>query len=86
MTPSAPAGGDPPVSVQVVDAVAEAEGVDPTRLSPPLYEAVNTEALNALVANTEPTDHTTIRVSFSYHGYMVTVRGDGQISLKDLAG
>lgn len=55
----------------IVEAVARAEGCDPTAL-PPLFEAVDPTALEALF----PADprRNADRVSFRYHGYAVDVR------------
>ncbi|AGB39397.1 HalOD1 output domain-containing protein [Natronococcus occultus] len=39
-------------SVRVVEAVADAEGVDPTDLETPLYEAIDGAALDRLFAPT----------------------------------
>jgi len=68
-------------SERVVAAVAETEGVDPRNLTP-LYEAVDPEALDALLqrrGNSPGIDG--IGVTFTYHGYEVTVREDGRILL-----
>ncbi|WP_436345552.1 HalOD1 output domain-containing protein [Natronorubrum sp. FCH18a] len=58
----------------VVSAVAEVEGADPVEL-PPLYEAIDPEALNDLLTSRpEP-----VTVSFQYAGYDVDVRGSGKV-------
>lgn len=66
-----------PVSAAVAATVADAEDIDVAELSPPLYDAIDTDALNELIATT---DRTT-RVSFAYHGHEITVRGDRHISI-----
>lgn len=64
-------------STTVVEAVARRVGSDPLDL-PPLFEAVDTDALDALVANsTGP-----IEVTFEYQGYTVTVQGDGRVDVE----
>ncbi|ELY56279.1 hypothetical protein C491_15067 [Natronococcus amylolyticus DSM 10524] len=65
------------LSSEVIAAVAEAEGVSEIDLEPPLFEAVNPDALNNLFHNA------TRRVQFDYLGYTVTVDQDGTV---DLAG
>lgn len=62
---------DKPVHEQVVYAVANANGVDPTDLAP-LYDTIDPEALDALFsAGTEGT------IRFAYEGHDVVVHGDG---------
>lgn len=62
----------------VVEAVAEATGDDPTAMRP-LYDVVDTDALDAVF---EPTDGAratqTGRVSFRFNGCDVTVHADGR--------
>lgn len=75
-----------PVSFDVIAAIADAEGVDPTEIEPPEYEAlydvVNPEALDALFAPREDgTPRTTGRIEFPYCGYYVVVDGDGEVEL-----
>lgn len=63
----------------VVSAVAEAEGSDPVEL-PPLYSAINPEALNDLfMSRSEPAVES---VTFQYAGYDVVVRGDGTVQVQ----
>lgn len=69
--------GSDQLATVVVTAIADQEGIDPTDLDPPLYEVVDPEALNRLFADT------TGRVSFEYHGYLVTVDAEGSVTLTD---
>lgn len=71
-----------PVSVAVVEAVADAEGVDPVGLETPLYEAVDPDALEALVG---ASGHGGFEgyVSFVYCGYDVTVDPRGGVTLRE---
>lgn len=71
-----------PASLAVVDAVADAEGVDATELSPPLYDAIDTDALDKLFAATRLNEGMSGHVAFSYLGYDVTVTDDGLVSLE----
>lgn len=68
------------VSRAVVEAVADAHGVSPLDLEPPLYEAVDPDALEQFVARA---DHpaASVTVTFTYAGHEVTVDGDGEVSV-----
>jgi len=66
---------DASASEAVVAAVAAQEDIDPMEL-PPLYGAVDPDALDALFADDRPG-----RVSFQYAGYEVTVRGRDQVTV-----
>ena len=56
-------------------AVAEHEDIDPNDL-PPLFKAVDTEALETLV------DAREVEVSFTYCGYDITVTSDEQLTIR----
>ena len=60
-------------SEAVVHEVAEQEDVQPEDLNPPLFEAVDPDALDGLLKNTGT-------VSFEYHGYVVTVDHSANVS------
>lgn len=63
----------------VVSAVSDASGLDMLEL-PPLYEAINPDALNELfTARSEPAVG---EVSFEYAGYDVVVRGTGVVEVR----
>lgn len=63
----------------VVSAVADASGMDMVEL-PPLYEAIDPDALNALfTGRSEPAVG---QVSFRYAGYDVVVRGTGVVRVR----
>lgn len=70
--------GSGSVCQAVVELVAEAEGLDPTELVPPLYDVVDTEALESLFAD----DGTVGKVVFNYTGYEVSVFSDGYVSVE----
>lgn len=73
-----------PLSQAVVGAVAAREGVDPADVTEPLYNVINTDALNMLFTPRHETDHHQQgRVSFPYAGYDVTVYSDGRVELTD---
>lgn len=74
---------DDSLSCAVIDAVAEAEGVDPTEI-PPLYTAVDPEALDSLFQSPHAGGAAGVgRVQFAYYGYDVTVSADGQVTLAE---
>lgn len=60
------------VAMRVLDEVAEARGVDPIALTPPLGSVLDPDALDALVAR----DSEQVAVEFSYAGCHVAVTGD----------
>lgn len=64
------------ISMAVVDAVATATDTDPLELDAPLYEVIDTDALDRLVR----TDALR-RVEFEYEGHVVEVRGDGEVAV-----
>lgn len=68
-----------PVSAAVAATVADAEDIDLDELSPPLYDAIDTDALNDLIATTD----SATRLSFAYHGHEITVRGDRHVSIDE---
>lgn len=65
----------------VVSAVADAEEVDPVEL-PPLYEAIEPEALNDLF--TSRSESSVGKVTFQYAGYDVVVRGTGEVEVQSI--
>lgn len=70
------------MTLAVLSAVSEAEGVDPLELTPPLGDAIDTDALQRFVErSSRPTD-----VVFDYRQWEVTVRsGDGvEVTLSPL--
>lgn len=67
-------------ATNVIDALADHVGVDPTALTPPLGAAVDPDALNALVERADTAD--AVAVSFDYEGHEVVVRGDGRVAVQ----
>ena len=68
-----------PPSLAVVERVATCEGVDPVELAP-LYEAIDPDALDELL-ETRGRTNPALEIEFTYHGYDVTVTGDGVVHL-----
>lgn len=66
------------LSLSVIEAVAEAEGVDPVDLATPLAEAVNPDALNLLFQDG------TGQITFEYSGYQVTAGATGTVQVTPL--
>jgi Halobacterial output domain 1 len=62
-----------PISTTVIHALADAEKCNPTELMPPLYEAIDPDALNALYARTSPHIH------FEYTEYRVEITPTRQV-------
>lgn len=72
---------DRSVSESVVTAVANAEDVSPLDL-PPLYSAIDPDALDAFVGSVSSTrGEPDLSITFPYNNYDVTVTGTGSISL-----
>lgn len=66
-----------PICFTIVSRVADEEGVDPLELDT-LHSTVDTDALESLVAGDRTED---FRLDFQYHGYRVSVRGDGRVDV-----
>jgi len=71
------------VSNKVVQKVAEAKNVDPLEVTPPLYEVIDSDALDQIFRNAPPGSRTGARVSFSYNECEVTVYNDGSVSINE---
>lgn len=63
------------VHERIVTGVATLEGVDPTAL-PPLFDAVDPDALTAIFATTVSGGQRTGQISFRYASHQVTVEFD----------
>ncbi|RQG95523.1 HalOD1 output domain-containing protein [Natrarchaeobius chitinivorans] len=69
-------------SMRVLAAIADAEGVSPAALEPPLTDVVDTAALDRLFESTASDASTRRgRVSFRYRGYEITVDSDGTVDV-----
>ncbi|THE66278.1 hypothetical protein D8Y22_03115 [Salinadaptatus halalkaliphilus] len=76
------------LSFEVIAAIAEKEGVDPTDIEPPNYEAlydvINPEALDTLFAPREDgSPRATGEVEFVYCGYQVLVSSEGDVDVTE---
>ncbi|MFC4450144.1 HalOD1 output domain-containing protein [Halorussus aquaticus] len=75
-------GDDDRISTRIVTAVADAEGIPPTEVTPPLYRVVDPDALNQLFETKWAASEDGPHVSFTYCGYEVTVEGAGDIVVR----
>lgn len=72
-------------SQEIITQVAALEGVEPTALTPPLYSAIDPEALDSLISSsTADESQPSPRVQFTYQGYDIGVAGDGDVTLTEI--
>jgi len=74
------------LATTIAYAVAEAEGVSPESLEPPLYDSVDPEGLERALFHARSDAARARTAAFPYHGYRVRVRGDGHVRVVDTAG
>jgi hypothetical protein len=67
------------ISVSVVEALAEANGVSPVDIRQPLYDVVDPDALDSLFTDNEGPG----RVIFELAGHEITVHASGEILVRD---
>lgn len=68
------------VTQVIVERVAAERGVEPLEL-PPLYQAIDPEALEALI--TSSSEGQELRLTFSYGGHRVSVTESGSVEVGD---
>jgi hypothetical protein len=68
-------------STAVVSAVAAHEGVDETTL-PPLYDAVDPDALDALLGSIQTDGPGQASVAFDYAGHSIVVTEDHSVTIE----
>lgn len=75
--------GSADLTTELVFAIADARGVDPNEVrSPPLYDSVDTVALENLFFGDSGNDSMrTLRLEFSYAEFVVRVESDGTIKV-----
>lgn len=61
-------------SARVIEAVARKEGVSPVELTPPLYDAIDPDALDALARTEADSNGNGIEIEFTYLDYAIQVR------------
>ncbi len=70
-------------SLRVLKRVAEADGIDPVNLEPPLHDVVDTGALDRLFESICRDGSTRCgSISFRYREHDVTVHADGRVVLE----
>ena len=72
---------DAGVSVDVVEAIADRKGVDPTEVDFHLDEHVDADALDALARHASANDDASWSLEFDVAGVSVTVLSDGRITV-----
>jgi len=65
------------VSTAIVQELATVEGVEPEEL-PPLYDAIDTDALDTLIHQSDTDD---VTIGFDYGQYRIHVEGTGEITV-----
>lgn len=70
-----------PVSVRIVEAVAERNAVDPTDLEPRLHDVIDPDALDTLFPSSGGSDSPSATVEFTYAGCSITVDGSGRVDV-----
>lgn len=71
-------------TLAVVEAVAAATDRDPLTM-PPLHDAIDTDALDALVDRASEAE-SALRVTFAYAGATITVEGGHSVTVEVLPG
>ena len=72
------------VTHAVVEAVADAEGIPTSNVSPPLASVIDPDALETIVASLDDrSGDTRGNITFTYHNYRITVDGDGSVALSE---
>ncbi len=69
------------ITVKVAQEVAKKEGVDPLDLQPPLYSAVDTEAMGRLFRPTSKSARDGGGVKFEYRGHTIEVTASGDVDV-----
>ncbi|QLG28984.1 hypothetical protein HUG10_16210 [Halorarum halophilum] len=68
-------------SIAIVEAIAEATGRDPVSVAP-LYEHIDSDALDALVTAAKDSSRPDVRVSFSVDVFTIVVDGGGGLEVR----
>ena len=74
-----------PLSRTIVETVADAEGVAPTELDARLYDVLEPEALDNLFQHQADGPATDGFVTFTFHGYEITVHSDSTIQIDQIS-
>jgi len=68
--------GNDKVSIDVIETIAAVTGDDPLTMSPPLYEVVDTDALDTLYERGAD-----VCVEFEYNGHQVVIGDDQTVTV-----
>jgi hypothetical protein len=71
------------VTQRIVETIAAHDGVDPTDVPVPLYDAIDPEALDSLVESYDSSQADSLVLEFAYDGRSVVVTGDGEVRVSD---
>ncbi|MFB6141369.1 MAG: HalOD1 output domain-containing protein [Halosimplex sp.] len=69
------------ISVDVIETIAAVTGTDPLAMTPPLYEVIDTDALDRLYERGADA-----AVEFEYAGHTVAVDADGTVTVDGRGG
>ena len=73
------------LSSRLVTTLADAKGVDPTELSPPLYDVIDPEALDSLFRPTQNGNGRSYgEITFRHGDFEVTVDSEGSVDVEEL--
>jgi hypothetical protein len=72
-------------SLAVIEAITVAANRQPLE-GPPLYDAIDSEALDTLFDGSEERPPAQLEVTFTYDGFDVTVSGAGQVTVRPADG
>lgn len=64
---------------KIIDAVAEAEGVEPAALDPPLAQVVDPDALETLLEDTTASE---LEIRFTYRKHEVVIDESGRVQVR----
>lgn len=69
---------------RIVEKVAQREGIDPVDVNPTLHDVVDIDSINAFSTDVKQRQRGRYpSVEFMYHGYAISVYGDGTIRVRD---
>ncbi|MFC6765972.1 HalOD1 output domain-containing protein [Natrinema soli] len=71
------------VGTEIVERVADREGIDPVDLNDRLYDVIDADALETLTNTSDRQSQANLCVEFAYHGYAVTVVESGKIIIDE---
>ena len=79
--PSTDWGGSLTPSISLIEELSEMTDRDPLTM-PPLYDSIDTDALDSLLSNASTNGHPTVTVSFEYDGYSISIESSGNITIE----